>query len=341
MGRQILLPTEAETGGYKGIWKKTLHLFHYLTHSKLGQQYDWVFKGDDDTFVSLPQIRRVLREFDSRVPIFLGNNGYGVGCRGIAPASPFYWQNKGTTPCHGGAGYVLSRSLMQLMGPHFLDCSAEWPSSSYEDATMAFCLLRHSGVGCTGMKGDFGWDRYHNAKRDKVAMKLDALEATPAKLASAISFHPVPPVYQLRISNTLTKLREELSTEIEDAMVATFKKSKRYLVSQWNCTVPLVDGENGKPFNALCQQYPLKAPPLAALPHERSKKSLRVQGVWPSKSIQRLSPGLDGVSADTVIVAATANTIYGHGSVQSRALVLLVKTLRATGCNAKVRTPFL
>jgi hypothetical protein len=51
--QRVWLPDEAETGGYKGIWKKSLHLFHFLAHSDLGDQYDFVFKGDDDTMVNL------------------------------------------------------------------------------------------------------------------------------------------------------------------------------------------------------------------------------------------------------------------------------------------------
>ena len=68
-GRQLhRLPAETESGGYKGIWKKSLHLLHYLSHSKLGQQYDFVMKGDDDTFVNMPEMRQVLRHFNPAVP---------------------------------------------------------------------------------------------------------------------------------------------------------------------------------------------------------------------------------------------------------------------------------
>jgi len=338
--RQIFLPTEAETGGYKGIWKKTLHLFHFLTHSGLGRQYDWVFKGDDDTFVNLPQMRRVLPEFDPDVPVVLGNNGYGVGCRGVAPTSPYYWQNKGTTPCHGGAGYAMSRGLLDIMAPHFLGCASEWPSSSYEDATMSFCLLRHAAVSCTGMKGDFGWDRYHNAKREMVASKLDALEKIPVTLGSALSFHPAPPQFQSRIHGILTKLRVERASEIEAGTAATLATTKKYLISQWNCTVgrePTSAGlqTGAAPFNALCQRYAIRKPPLADQPRDRSKKSWRVQSSWPKAAKKQ---GIGGnQSTDIILVAIPSGAIYGHGETRARSLLLLVKTLRATGCSAQVR----
>ena len=80
--RVIRLPGEAEIGGYKGIWKKTLHLMHYIANSEFGKQYDYVFKGDDDTHLNLYELRKVLNSFDPAVPAQFGNNLYGVPCRG-------------------------------------------------------------------------------------------------------------------------------------------------------------------------------------------------------------------------------------------------------------------
>jgi hypothetical protein len=157
--RVIRLPIEAESGGYKGLWLKTLLLFDHLANTGFGRQYDYIFKGDDDTLVNLPEMRRLLRALDPSVPFQLGNNGYGVGCRGPAPTSLFFRQNRGTDPCHGGAGYVLSRGLLELAAPRFRGCADEWPSSSYEDAKLSYCLMRHAAANCIGMKHDFGWDR--------------------------------------------------------------------------------------------------------------------------------------------------------------------------------------
>ena len=40
-------------------------------HTKFGRQYDFIFKGDDDTHVNLPQMRRLLSSFDPDVPVFV------------------------------------------------------------------------------------------------------------------------------------------------------------------------------------------------------------------------------------------------------------------------------
>ena len=72
---------------------------------------------------------------------------------------------------------------------------------------MSFCLLRHVGVECFGMKQDFGWDRYHNSKREVVGQKIAELEKTPILLATAATFHPVPPEFQERLRDSIAKAR--------------------------------------------------------------------------------------------------------------------------------------
>lgn len=341
--RQIKLPEEAETGGYKGIWKKTLHLFHYLTHSDLGEQYDFVFKGDDDTLVNLQQMREVLSGFDPAIPVYLGNNLYGVGCRGVAPTSPFFWQNKGIAPCHGGAGYALSRGLLQILAPHFLRCAVEWPSSTYEDATMAFCVSRHAAVGCTGMKRDFGWDRYHNAKREMVPMKIQKLEQDPVLLATATSFHPVPPTFQARIHSFIAKVRAEqweaVRDKTENELLGT---SKRYLIAQWNCTLPRtrppLTGQLLPALNALCQQYPLKRVPLGGSPREPTKAVRKLRKLWFGPAAPAGPQFPNGGAAFDAVVVVLDHAAFppGFGPVRSASLVRLVKTLRATGSMAAV-----
>ena len=352
--RRIRLPDEAETGGYKGIWKKSLHLFHYLANSDLGDQYDFVFKGDDDTLVNLPQLREVLKAFDPRVPVQLGNNMYGVGCRGPAPDSQFFWENNGAKPCHGGAGYVMSRGLLDIVGPHFIDCGSQWPGSSYEDAKVAFCLMRHAASHCIGMKKNFGWDRYHNAKRDMVGKKLDVLEQTPIILGTAISFHPVPPEFQHRIYTKLNEIRNARPNELADATAKALATPHRELVAQWNCTLvnaalrpTVVQGgrDSGQQqqkwepgsMNALCQQYPLQTPPLRNKPKERSKKAQKYPSPWPNKQPKipvvpsfLASLSNTGSKPDAVLVVLLGGKALGDR------LALLSKTLRATGSKAAI-----
>lgn len=357
--RRIWLPDEAETGGYKGIWKKSLHLFHYLAHSDLGDQYDYVFKGDDDTLINLPQLREVLKAFDPQIPVQLGNNMYGVGCRGPAPDSQFFWENNGAAPCHGGAGYVLSRGLLDIVGPHFIDCGSQWPGTSYEDAKVAFCLMRHAASHCIGMKKNFGWDRYHNSKRDMVGKKLDALEKTPIVLGTAISFHPVPPEYQHRIYNKLKEIRNEQPEAVAAATAESLATPHRDLVAQWNCTLPTAalretldasstsgHAEQSRwkpgPMNALCQQYPLRKPPLADKPKERSPKAAKYPSPWKATvsqvlavppAIALLSEGRVGGKLDAILVVLLDSK---PPAAEIGRLAVLLQTLRATGCDAQV-----
>jgi hypothetical protein len=331
--RIIRLPDEAETGGYKGIWKKSLHLFHFLAHSKLGNQYDFVFKGDDDTFVNVPQMLEYLKAFDPEIPLKLGNNLYGVSCRGVAPDSPFFWENKGGAPCHGGAGYAMSRGLLKIVGPHVLGCSAEFPSTSYEDAKVEFCMMRHAANKCIGMKKEFGWDRYHNAKRDKVAMKLDNLEKIPVILGTASTFHPVPPAFQQRIYDTISRIRFNQTADLTEATAKTLASSVRKLVSTWNCTIRFggktdaIGHDAPKDANALCMQYPLLNPPLANTPREKSSKVKKYRLPWVAAKL----PPQRGGSADAVVVVCPPEIEH-----RAQALAILVRSLRSTKSTAAV-----
>jgi hypothetical protein len=342
--RVIKLPKEAESGGYKGIWLKTLHLFDHLAFSDFGQQYDFVFKGDDDTLVNLPELRHLLRQLDPALPFQLGNNGYGVGCRGPAPTSLYYRQNRGTDPCHGGAGYVLSRGLLDLVAPKFKGCANEWPMSSYEDAKLSYCLMHHAAVNCMGMKQDFGWDRYHNPKRAMVPAKLKALENTPVMFAMGVSFHPVPADFQHIIHTRLRELGRKHHGEIALKRREVMGKSHRYMVTQWNCTVATaapVQTRGPAALNALCQQYIARNPPLLA---ERSAVGIfiaetEVERVGEVKSFELEMLGRAGGSNAVVFVSLAqlwGDAPSGESVSNSREVGLCIGTLRATGCSAVV-----
>ena len=332
LARRIRLPDEAETGGYKKIWKKSLHLFHYLTHTKLGLQYDYIFKGDDDTFVNLAEMREVLGSFDPAIPAQYGNNLYGVGCRGAAPAPPFYWQNRGIDSCHGGAGYAISRGAMEIAAEHWLGCATEWPGSSYEDATVAFCLMRHVGIQCFGMKNEFGWDRYHNTKRERVPEKLDLLEKLPIRYAAATTFHPVPPDFQSRIAASIKQFRGSHLEDVKKNRAKILGKVHRGYVAQWNCT----SEDAMPPINAICQQYATLDPPLGFKPRVVGAKVKKLPVLW-DPAPRAGDAGVHRAPTDAVIVVLD-ETLTPDNPVANpeRSLLLLVLSLRKVNAKAKL-----
>lgn len=323
----IVLPTEAESGGYKGIWKKTLLLFHHIATTPLGQQYDYIMKCDDDTYVNLSQLRLLLKSMDSSVPFQLGNNGYGIGCKGPAPTSPFYRQDRGTKPCHGGAGYLLSHSLVDLVGVRFKECIQDWPQSSYEDAKLSYCLMKYAAVNCIGLKQDFGWDRYHNAQRDKVGSKLENLERKPLEFAMGVTFHPVPPQYQAVIHDRLQALRSQYSTEILSYTEQQLQTTHRYLVSQWNCTLQIAVGSRQQ-MNALCQRYILRGKQSDALQLRES------HGNTMYSELSQISIGQSRRNDSIVIDLCSWNISNNHAS--HRQLQLLLQSINAA-CAQNVR----
>eukprot|EP00963_Diacronema_lutheri_P012929 scaffold2115_cov363-Pavlova_lutheri.AAC.1 len=105
----------------------------WLTYYEELKGFDWIFKGDDDTFVRGWWLCQYLAGLNSSVPLYLGSN-YG-GRNQLALNS-------------GGAGYVLSKSSLALLYTCLVENRElfEEIRGSEEDVMTLRCLESSSNV---------------------------------------------------------------------------------------------------------------------------------------------------------------------------------------------------
>ena len=131
---------------YEHLPEKTLlALLHvYQNH---GDAYDWFFKGDDDTFVIIENLRHFLRRQHSNSSIYYGY---------VAQTPNRFYPS-------GGAGYVLSRQALKQFAEQILTKPEERQSCKYdiaEDVNLAYCLAR-IGVFVMNARDDKQLETFH------------------------------------------------------------------------------------------------------------------------------------------------------------------------------------
>jgi len=98
----------------------------------------WFYKGDDDSFVRVEWLQALLNEFDATKPLYLGSTRRFRG-----KLVPVLERDMARTLEHtdlryamGGAGYVLSRGLLEQWRPLMNQCIVY----NGEDKTVAKCI---------------------------------------------------------------------------------------------------------------------------------------------------------------------------------------------------------
>ncbi|XP_042203516.1 glycoprotein-N-acetylgalactosamine 3-beta-galactosyltransferase 1-like isoform X2 [Homarus americanus] len=125
-----LLPDTLLTPGapaYHQLWDKVTQGF--LWAYKQQQEFDWVVKTDDDTFLLVENLRGALSSLDPH--------------QSLATGALLRTADTNTTFLSGGAGYVLSRgAVVRLVEEGLKDqqCRKALKLDSREDVNMGLCL---------------------------------------------------------------------------------------------------------------------------------------------------------------------------------------------------------
>jgi len=121
----VVLNLTAE--GRDQLWSKTKAAFTYVYKHHL-EEADWFLKADDDTYIVVENLRRMLAEFNSRQLIHFGHRFKALGG---------YFS--------GGAGYVLSQAAVKRLVQDGLEgqelCSHPVDGEKgNEDVNMGACM---------------------------------------------------------------------------------------------------------------------------------------------------------------------------------------------------------
>lgn len=131
---------------YNKLSEKTLLSLLHIYQNYI-KDYDWFFKGDDDTYVIIENLRHFLRRRPSNISFY-----YGYTAK---TPDRFY--------ASGGAGYVLSQQALIDFGKDILSDDKKRRSCTFdeaEDVNLAYCLAR-ANVFVTNGLDDQRLERFH------------------------------------------------------------------------------------------------------------------------------------------------------------------------------------
>ncbi|MDA7838719.1 galactosyltransferase-related protein [bacterium] len=114
---------------------------------ELNEQFDWLFKVDDDTYVNTDNLQTLVYAFRHAKHAFLGSRGHGrLEDKEYLELSKPY--------CMGGPGYLLKRSTFNKVVNKLHGCVEKTrlhPNKEYlwhSDIVISKCIHKHTGFGC-------------------------------------------------------------------------------------------------------------------------------------------------------------------------------------------------
>jgi len=146
---------------------------------------DWIFIADDDLYVITSNVRRILAQYDAKVPITLGITGCGPNC----------CEDHNGGLC-GGGGYAISRAALHAMLHKTQSVEPDIPLSKkleeaaqdehltdgWDDIAMS-CVMKRSGIQLQELEGLYGFGPEQQDPHDFFTQAISSMSPMP------LSFH--------------------------------------------------------------------------------------------------------------------------------------------------------
>lgn len=97
--------------------------------------YDWFYFSQDDTYTEADHLKALVGHLSMNVNLYMGHPQEFIGEK-----------VKGTY-CHGGYGYLLSRSLLLQLNPFLENCQNDILSTR-PDEWLGRCIVNHVKINC-------------------------------------------------------------------------------------------------------------------------------------------------------------------------------------------------
>uniref|UniRef100_A0A8C7A4E3 Hexosyltransferase n=2 Tax=Nothoprocta perdicaria TaxID=30464 RepID=A0A8C7A4E3_NOTPE len=160
-------------GDERPIWLM-YETMHYI-HQHFGSDYDWFYIMQDDTYAQAEQVKALVTHLSINQDVYLGR------------AEEFIGGDEQARYCHGGFGYLLSRSLLLKLHQHLDSCRNEILSVR-PDEWLGRCIIDFLGITCTSQLQGQHYHTYELAQNAKPE-KEDEEE-----FQVALAVHPVSDV---------------------------------------------------------------------------------------------------------------------------------------------------
>ncbi|KAM6450771.1 chondroitin sulfate glucuronyltransferase [Liasis olivaceus] len=186
-------------------------------HQHFGGDFDWFFIMQDDTYAQAQQIKTLVSHLSINQDVYLGR------------AEEFIGGDEQTHYCHGGFGYLLSRSLLFKLSP-FLDSCRNEILSVRPDEWLGRCLVDFLGISCVSQHQGQYYRSFELAKN------ADPEKETGEEFWGAMVVHPVAE------ATLMYRLHKQFS-RIE--LDRTYQEIQQLQVQIQNLTALLPNGEAG------------------------------------------------------------------------------------------------
>lgn len=154
-------------GDERPVWLM-YETLHYI-HQHFGSNFDWFFIMQDDTYAQAERLKALLSHLSINQDVYLGR------------AEEFIGGEEQARYCHGGFGYLLSRSLLLKLHPHLDSCRNEILSMR-PDEWLGRCVVDFLGISCASRLQGQHFVTYELAKNANPEMEA---------FGGAMTVHPV------------------------------------------------------------------------------------------------------------------------------------------------------
>lgn len=141
-------------------------------HQHYGSDYDWFFLAQDDTYMQADRLSELVGHLSAGQDLYMGR------------AEEFIGGEEKARYCHGGYGYLLSRSLLARLQPHLDTCRNDILSVR-PDEWLGRCIIDYLGLSCVEVHQEMTY-RYFELGKNADPEREDS-----EQFKKAFTVHPV------------------------------------------------------------------------------------------------------------------------------------------------------
>ncbi|KAI1889259.1 hypothetical protein AGOR_G00177300 [Albula goreensis] len=160
-------------------------------HQHHGPEYDWFYLAQEDTYTQAERLNELVAHLSAGQDLYMGR------------AEEFIGAEERARYCHGGYGYLLSRSLLVRLQPHLDTCRNDILSIR-PDEWLGRCIIDYLGLSCTGLHQEMTY-RYFELGKNADPEREDS-----PQFRNALTVHPVSdPALMYRLHKRFSQIELE------------------------------------------------------------------------------------------------------------------------------------
>ncbi|XP_037312298.2 chondroitin sulfate glucuronyltransferase [Pungitius pungitius] len=157
-------------GDDRPVWLMYETVRHLNQH--YGSDYDWFLLAQDDTYMQADRLSELVGHLSAGQDLYMGR------------AEEFIGGEEKARYCHGGYGYLLSRSLLARLQPHLDTCRNDILSVR-PDEWLGRCIIDYLGLSCVEVYQEMTY-RYFELGKNADPEREDSIQ-----FKTAFTVHPI------------------------------------------------------------------------------------------------------------------------------------------------------